>query len=62
MVQQEQKTLSDIVTPLQAKPARRVKYLDNKHFLIRRMQYHLVTQFRVPNGDKHISQVRQKNL
>jgi hypothetical protein len=56
MVQHEQKTLDDTVSP-QHKSHQKIKSFDNKHFLIHRIRRHLVTQFSVANDKKYISQV-----
>jgi hypothetical protein len=52
-MQKEQTTLAAIAFPQQHKNHQK----SNKHFLIRRIRRHLVTQFSVGNGNKQISQV-----
>jgi hypothetical protein len=53
MVQHEQKTLDDIVSPQQiTRTTRTLKGFANKHFLIGRIRRHLVTQFSAAKGNK----------
>jgi hypothetical protein len=53
MVEEEEKTLDDIVSQLQYKSQQKIKSFD-KHLLIRCIRCHLVTQFSGPNNGERI--------
>jgi hypothetical protein len=57
IVQHEKITLDDMTSPQQQKNYQKIENFSNKHFLIRRVRRHLITQFSVANGNKHISQM-----